>query len=71
MHVTRTEIVVEDDLAVSLTLIKAARKLRTANREKICVDDEHCLTPGVSGVEADVPLHANAFEHKEEVAEVP
>ena len=73
MHVTRTENVLEDEqnLAASLTLIKVARKLKTANREKICVDDEHSLAPGLSEMEADVPLPANAFEHKKEVPEVP
>ena len=73
MHVTQTEIVLEDEqnLAASLTLIKVARKLRTVNREKICVDDEHCLLLGLMEVEADVPLPANAFERRKEVVEVP
>ena len=73
MHATWTEIVVEDgqNLAASLPLIKVVRKLRTANREKICVEDEHCLVPGSSEVEADVPPPANAFEHKKELAEGP
>lgn len=73
MHVTRTEIVVEDgqNLAAGLPLIKVARKLRTANREKIYVEDERCLAPGLSEVEADVPPPANAFEHEKELAEGP
>ena len=66
---TPTEIVVEDgqNLTANLPLIKVARKLRTANRVKICVEDEH----GLSGVEADVLPPANAFEHEKELAEGP
>lgn len=70
---TPTEIVVEDgqNLTAGLPLIKVARKLRTANREKICVEGEHCLAPDLSEVEADVPLPANAFEHKKGLVEGP
>lgn len=63
--------VVEDakNFVASLPPIKVAQKLRTANREKICVEDEHCLAPDLS--EAVVPPPANAFEHKKELAEGP
>jgi hypothetical protein len=44
--------------------------LRTANCEKTCVENEHGLVPGSSEMVADVPP-ANAFEHKEELAEDP
>jgi hypothetical protein len=72
MHATRTEIVVEDGKNVGVKLlIKVIRKLRTANREKKCVEDEHWLAPGSSVVEADVHPPANAFEYKEELAEGP
>jgi hypothetical protein len=71
MHATWMETLVEDgkNLVASLPLIKVAQKLRTANRERICVEDEHCLAPGLS--EAVVPPPANAFEHKKELAEGP